>query len=464
MKKAFLLLFLFCLSLNAQNKPILYGFDNIPQGLLVNPGMETTYRAHIGVPMLSGLFANANISGFSAADLFGDDGTGLIAGTDFTTKLRNVVNGLNDNKDYLSINAQIEVLSGGYKINDRDYVSGGFYTELDAFVGFPKDLFLLALDGNEPYINQNFYASDVNVKADILGVLHLGLTRKFNERFTAGARLKIYSGSLNVTSTRNEGTFVTRRTDALDGIYSNSLFNIDMAVQSSGILDEEDEVRDITPGSIFGGTVLSKNFGLGLDFGFTYHVNEQVEITGSFLDLGFLTYAKENRNAFLDGSYTFSGVTFMDSSTDYYQEFKDELEESVVFSENSESYTTSRPLKLNASVRYSFGQSRYESNCHDIRKKDFFDNAVGAQVYSIFRPNGMRLALTGFYERKFAEFLNTKVTWTVDDFSATNFGLGISSRIWKFNVYGGVNNIFGLADLSKSHTATAQFGINFLIN
>ena len=465
MKKVSTLLFLFCLMLlNAQNKPVVYGFDNIPQGLLLNPGMETTYKAHIGVPFLSGLHASFNISGLTLSDLFTDDSFGLVGGTDFNTKLRNVINGL-DHHDYLSINSQIEILSGGYKINSDTYLSAGFYNELDAFVEFPKDLALLAIDGNAPYVgNKTFSAEDFNVKADVIGVLHFGVAKKLYERLTVGARFKIYSGALSVTSTRNRGLYAT--TSSIDdAIYEHEFYDVAIEGNTSGIYNEDNEVKDITPGSVFGDTFLSKNFGLGLDFGFTYIINEQLEVTGSLLDLGFLTYTKDTRNFYLNGDYRFSGIEYERGvNSNYYEEFGNELEESLVSNENNDFYAVSRPVKINGSLRYSFGKSRFESNCHDIRQKDYYDNAVGGQLYSVFRPNGLRLAFTGFYERKFADFLNTKVTWTIDDFSATNFGLGISSRIWKFNVYGALNNIFGLGDLSETHTASAQLGINFLIN
>jgi len=55
-------LLLFCIvAIQAQNKKILYGFDAIPQGLLVNPGQENPYKSHIGIPVLSGLHIDAKI-------------------------------------------------------------------------------------------------------------------------------------------------------------------------------------------------------------------------------------------------------------------------------------------------------------------------------------------------------------------------------------------------------------------
>lgn len=450
------------LVLHAQNKPVLYGFDNVPQGLLLNPGQETTYKAHVGIPVLSGVHASGGITGFTVSDLFGVDGTGVVGNLNFNQKLDNILTQI-DNKDYATANAQIEVASGGYKINSSDYLSVGFYTEFDAFVGFPKDLFLLARDGNQAYIGQTFFASDLRFKGDVLGVLHAGITRKYNERLTMGARFKIYSGALNVTSTGNRGTLVTNENP--DGTYNIRLSNLDAAYTTSGFVDEEDNSTEVTSGQVIGNTIFSKNFGVGFDLGFTYHHNEQIEITGSILDIGFIRYAKDNYNYYLKGNYRFSGVDYVfGEDSEFFEEFGKDLEESVVFSKDRDAYVVARPIKLNGSFRYSFGKSRYHSTCHDIRMKDYFDNAVGLQVFSVFRPNGARMAFTGFYERRLADFLNTKVTWTVDDFSATNFGLGISAHVWKLNLYGGVNNIFGLNDLSTTHTATAQFGVNLLFN
>lgn len=462
MKKLFFTFFLCGLITSvAQNKQVLYGFDKIPQGLLLNPGAEVSYKYHIGVPMLSGISVTAGTSGITLADLFRDDNVGIFAGTNFNTKLSNALAKLGDN-DYAYINTQIEALSGGYKINNRDYISAGFYTELDAFISYPKDGLTLITEGNAAYLNKAFSVAQFNVKAEVVGVLHAGISRKFNNRFTAGTRLKIYSGSANVVSTNNEGTFTT--TKGTDNIYVNSLNRLDVEANTSGLLSSEDKF-DATFGSIYGGSFFGGNFGLGLDFGFTYYLNQQIEITASLLDVGFVSYSKNTNNATIKGDYTFSGIEFQyTNAADYWAQLETDFEKKVPRERNNNSYTTMRPIKLNGSYTYRFGKSRNEANCHDITYKDFYDNGVGGQLYADFRPNGIRFAFTGFYERKFSNYLNTKVTYTIDDFSATNFGVGISANIWKLNIYGMVDNIFKLSDVANAHRASLQFGINYIVN
>ena len=109
--------FLFCLfianNLTAQNKQLLYNFTDIPQSLMTNPGADVKYKWYAGVPFLSGISMNVGSSGFSAYDLFANDGV------DFTTKLRTVLTKTTSN-DVMSLNQQLELFNGGIRIGSED--------------------------------------------------------------------------------------------------------------------------------------------------------------------------------------------------------------------------------------------------------------------------------------------------------------------------------------------------------
>lgn len=455
MKRVFSILLMLCtVVLTSQNKQILYGFDNIPQTLLLNPGAKTNYKYHLGVPLLSGISVQANMSGFTIADLFRNDNV------DFNTKLDNVLNQL-DNNDYIALNTQVEIINAGYQMNNKDYLSVGFYTEVDAFSTIPRDFLELLRDGNAPNLNRSFLFSRFSTKADVLGVLHAGVSRKINERFTAGVRLKIYSGSLNVLTNDNQGSFTTRL--GTNGIYEHTLSGLDLAGYSSGFYGSDNEF-DIEVSDVLSKTFLGPNLGLGIDIGFTYQMDEQTEFSASLLDIGFINYSDQLRNGTVTGDYVFSGIEFQydGSNPNYWQDLNDDISASVPRSENKESYSVMRPMKFNAALHHYFGKSRREESCSDISYHSYYDNAVGAQLYSVIRPIGPQFAFTGFYQRKFSEKLSSRVTYTVDDFSYTNFGIGISAHIWKVNLYGAVDNIFNLSDIADANSASVQFGINIL--
>ncbi|MBT8211354.1 MAG: hypothetical protein KJP14_12580, partial [Eudoraea sp.] len=145
LKRSIFAIFLFACSVTwAQNRQLLYDFTDIPQALLLNPGMETSYDWFAGIPMLSGVSVQAGTSGISVNDIFADDGL------DINDKVRNrAVFGLGAG-DNQSVSSQIEIFSGGFRGKNRpqNFYSFGIYGELDFINYWPKDLAILAYEGN----------------------------------------------------------------------------------------------------------------------------------------------------------------------------------------------------------------------------------------------------------------------------------------------------------------------------
>ena len=93
----------------AQNKQFLYGFHEIPQSLLENPGGEVNYTKHIGIPFLSGIYVNAGTSNNLISNLFVNDGLAI------EDKLQSIIFKLNS-RDFISINEQLEIINIGFKL------------------------------------------------------------------------------------------------------------------------------------------------------------------------------------------------------------------------------------------------------------------------------------------------------------------------------------------------------------
>jgi len=140
--------------------------------------------------------------------------------------------------------------------------------------------------------------------------------------------------------------------------------------------------------------------------------------------------------------------------------------------ENNKSYITFRPTKLYGSYRYNFEKQNPKDdgkycNCsykepNSLRIKDVYLNAIGGQVYVINRPRGPQVSLTGFYQRKLGNFLTAKATYTINKFSYSNIGLGISTKIGVLNMYLMADNLLAYQNLANSQYASFQFGLNIL--
>ena len=468
MRKLFLVFALqLCLFSFSQNKQLLYGFSEIPQSLMQNPGGKVKNDWYVGIPLLSHFHVNVGISGSTVYDVFADNDV------DFNVKLRNAVNSM-EPTDFYGFNQQLEIFSGGFafgsSFNKNEYISFGMYQELDFLLYFPKDFAVLALEGNQSNINRFFDASDLSLFADVVSVLHIGYNKKVDDKFTFGVRGKIYSSIANVSSTKNKGSFVT--VPGENNVY-NHIFDLDLALQTSGIaslIDDENsdvsnDVDVLKKRVLFGGNLV-----LGVDFGFTYQLTDQWSFDASLLDVGFISHTKDVENYAINGQYTYNGVNPLFSpaddgqtADDYWSEIEEDFEDIFTVDTTATKYTKWRPVKFNASLNYAFGkkQSQY-CNCA-VDDSDYL-NAVGLQLYGISRPKRPQMALTAYYYRHVFNGLRLKAAYTIDSYSFNNLGLGMSAHIWGANFYVMADNLLQYKNVYDAQSVSLQLGFNYIFN
>jgi hypothetical protein len=451
------LLIFYAFIITAQNKQILYNFAELPQTLLLNPAAETNYRFHVGVPFLSGFSAQVGSKGVVLSDIFAVDNRNI------NDKIAEVISNLKPN-DYLKYNTQLEILSGGFRYRDKTYISFGFYEEIDAFGYFPKDFLMLFTEGNNAFLNKNFSVSQISYKLDVLGVLHAGFSKKIDEQLTLGARFKMYSSALNMQSTNNTGTFTT--TEGANSLYTHYLNSINLNARTSGLVNSETNQYIENTSQYLNNTFFGDNVGFGFDVGFTYHMSPQLEISGSILDVGFINHKTNIKNSKVAGDFVYEGVIFAfdaDNPRNYWGEIDQRLKEQLPISEDQESYISWRPTKINAALKYNFGERRSKV-CYDNRFKEFYTDALGFQLHTVFRPLNPQLALTGFYQKSITNKIHTKFTYTIDDVSFTNIGAGLSAQIGNVNFYGMVDNLLSYRNLSSANSLSLQLGFNIIFN
>ena len=276
----------------------------------------------------------------------------------------------------------------------------------------------------------------------------------------------------NVKSTNNSGTFTTITSTTNNNFYEHIL-DADVKVQTSGIKSLTSDANSDASADVkrlLGRSIISGNFGLGLDVGFTYQFNDQWQFSASFLDLGAIFHVTDVENHRINGRYnleglglTFPAVLEGDETTPYWENLVDDLEDQFEAKSDAKAYVSWRSAKLNAAFNYAFGQEiTEECNCTNPQKG--YQNAIGVQLYSVFRPKAPQLALTGFYYRNIFDFLKLKATYTIDSYSFNNLGLGVSTHIGAFNMYATVNNLLELQNIAQAQSVSLQLGFNLIFN
>ena len=85
----------------------MYGFNEIPQSLILNPGGQVDNDWYVGIPFLSHIHANFGMTGLSLYDIFADDGI------DFNSKLKSTIYAMKET-DYFALNQQFDLFSAGF--------------------------------------------------------------------------------------------------------------------------------------------------------------------------------------------------------------------------------------------------------------------------------------------------------------------------------------------------------------
>lgn len=457
--------FLFCLfvatNLVAQNKQLLYNFTDIPQTLMTNPGADVKYKWYAGVPFLSGISMNIGSSEFSAYDLFANDGV------DFNTKLRSVLSKTTHN-DVLSLNQQLELFSGGFRIgteDSRSYLSFGLYQEFDFLSYVPQDIATLAIDGNKNYMGKRFNLADLSVKADLLSVFHIGFNTKIQDNLIVGARAKIYSSIFNASSVSNAGYIYTNTSN--DAYYEQIVYS-NLQLNTSGLAQYNDANNNSNAGAdVKKGMLLGGNLGLGLDLGLTYYPKSNVQFTASIIDLGYISHSKNVESYSYKGFYNYKGLVPKFNSENAAQANFQDFKEAIVLDTLNVKYTTWRPTKFNASAQYSFEEERVvdgSCNCEGTDPSIFYKSTVGAQLFAMTTPKSPLMALTAFYKRNFSKSFQMKATYTVDSYSFTNVGLGMTTKVGPVNFYVVADNLLSYADISKANSLSFQLGLNVILS
>lgn len=436
-------------SLWSQDKHLLYNQTHNPQSLMLNPGAayEKT-NFHIGVPVLSNTYASVGNSVLNVDNLFNSN--------NLNANIAAAIDRISS-RDFVAFNQKLDLINFGFRHKDR-YYSAGVYQESDGVSNFPKDLLELAYFGNAGE-SRSYDIGEINFRANLQTVFHIGVNEQVNKNLHLGVRGKLYTSSANIRSVRNTGQFNSRQPE--NGLILNqSISNLNLRFDSTGLEDTD----DLSPGNI----LIGSNYGLGLDFGLSYYVNDRVELTASVLDLGFIHFSKNTRRDVSRGFYEYDGlgIQFPDFSEGddvitYYQNLGDEIDENLPTETTSESYTYAQPAKLNFGLSYNFGGDASRCNCRlKSDGKRTGNQTLSLHAFSMVSARNLFYSINGIYERSFWKTVYAKLSLGVDQFNRPNYGAGIALDVWKINLFANVDRMNHFGNIYNAEALAYQFGLN----
>ena len=440
----------FCSSsgLSAQQDMSMYQFRGLMQASYMNPAFSGNHKVSIGLPGLSSLYLSYNNNAFDGRDLFNSSyDLSLSSLLNPSEEDGSLLNYLNNpaaitsklaEKNYLMTNIQADLFHFQYNTGKHSF---GFNVtqKVSGMVIFPKSLFELIQNGNgganlgKP-LSVNGLGPDFNHYREY----GLSYSQIVNDKIQVGARLKLLSGFQNVSFNNTQLTWTT---DTLD--YSWDVEGA-FSLNSSGVIGVEDmfSVSNLINGA--------GNRGFGLDLGISYNLTDDLNLSASVSDLGFINWSNNLRSLSTDNfEFSFDGIDVFSTNdstslSDLLSNTQDEILDSVNPVEDSlTNYTTRLHPRVMLGGNYSISE---KLNLGLLLHGQFYGPATkyGASVsarYQIFNS------------------LSAMANYTVTDKTFNNVGHGLMFDAGPVQVYAMTDNILGL-NISNTRNLHARAGVN----
>ncbi len=440
----------------AQQSNILYFMDGVPQSYLVNPANQPRCNLYIGIPAISPFQIFIGSSSLSVNDImwYENDSTRFFYNTlesqkDFLTKL--------GKSNFISTEASTNIFSFGFKSGDLYYTYD--LTERVTFRGFyPGDLFKLFLEGNER--GDEFDLSSIGAEA--IGFLEFaaGVTHSVNDQLRLGYRGKILLGHANISTRRTDLKLTTDEDWVI-----RSRFDINATLPAVIIprdtagnfqLDEIEIQEDLSTSDFI--KIATGNKGFAVDLGLIYRPIDNLTLSASLLDVGFIRWKNYTYNMSQDVEYVYDGIEFEYGRRDsIFKDFLDTLDNTFLLNNTNgeDPYTSFLGAKLYVGGKY---QIIEEISVGLLSRTEIFKGRIREQL---------TLSANFYPIKEIAASLSYSVMYR----SFNNFGIGLSFKPGPFNIYIISDNIpltFAMEQSSgvpiphKTRVLNFRFGFNLV--
>lgn len=215
------------------------------------------------------------------------------------------LSGLSKGNNRIVGDVNIALLSAGFK------GFGGYNTiELNAKASFGVSLPYTLFEFAKNTGNQNYEIGDIAVRARSYAELALGHSRQLNDKLRVGAKLKFLFGVAN-----GDVLLENLRADlsGSDQWIVSGKANAQVSMKGFKYKTKRSEYNDASKGEYehvndvdVDGAGLS-GFGMGLDLGAEYRVNQNLKLSAAVLDLGFISWSNNMKAVNRSENFVFNG-------------------------------------------------------------------------------------------------------------------------------------------------------------
>lgn len=420
-----------------------------PQSNQFNPAIQYNESVIVFSPKVDFSIANTSLTYNKIFDVY-QDSKGSILYFDFESMEKNL-----KPKNVLHTDASVASVFLGKKIKNGFYGSFSYSTRGYVNFTFPNTLTDLRygnanLATNEPRIIDlnNYFINSIAYQE-----FSLGISKNFFDKLYLGAHVKFLWGLYALETNRFDASITT------NDDFSSSLLDTDIRMNLSGPLVNIDNVEnkislneDFIQKDLVKSFFSLKNPGVAIDLGFSYEFNKQLSIFGAIKDVGTIRWGNKPQQLNSKGEYLFDGFYFSTeniadfNAEEFFNHYADTLFSTFLPKTNSDAFNTRLFSNAFAGATYKYSPKLIFSG---MVKSTFmyetvlFEGTAGATWTPV-------------------ELLSVAGTWSYNNFSLYNFGLGAVINLKRIQFYVVTDNINSI-DLVNSKAINFAFGVNWRI-
>lgn len=316
----FFMMLVCTLSANAQFLRTSYFMEGTHYRQQLNPALTPT-KGYFNLPVIGAVNATVGSTSLGYQDIIDiiDDGDDFYTKPDFMNRLKD------NNK--LHVNFSTEILSAGW-YKGKNFWSFNIGLRTDIGANLTKNMFTFLNEMEtveENWRNSNYDISGQQLNINAYTEVGLGLSRQINSRLTVGARVKALLGIGNMELKLNKVAMnanlpsdaeITKWSsesywssmtpsqavqaaqelkDKFNNYHANLTVGAELKSSFKGLELKEEEGKDyVTDFDFDSGKLGIAGYGFGIDLGASYKILDNLTVSASVLDLGFISWSKSS--------------------------------------------------------------------------------------------------------------------------------------------------------------------------
>ncbi len=316
----FFIMLVCTLSANAQFLRTSYFMEGTHYRQQLNPALTPT-KGYFNLPVIGAVNATVGSTSLGYQDIIDiiDDGDDFYTKPDFMNRLKD------NNK--LNVNFSTEILSAGW-YKGKNFWSFNIGLRTDIGANLTKNMFTFLNEMEtveENWRNSNYDISGQQLNINAYTEIGLGLSRQINSRLTVGARVKALLGignmelklnrvamSANLPSDQQINQWSSESywnsmtpsqaaqaaqelKDKFNNYHANLTVGAELKSSFKGLELQEEEGKDYVADFDFdSGKLGIAGYGFGIDLGASYKILDNLTVSASVLDLGFISWSKSS--------------------------------------------------------------------------------------------------------------------------------------------------------------------------